>query len=45
MRETGRDAVDAICDLLLAEDLRVNQVDARARTSTGSGRSSATRGR
>ncbi len=26
MRETGRDAVDAICDLLLAEDLRVNQV-------------------
>jgi N-acyl-D-amino-acid deacylase len=26
MRETGRDAVDAICDLLLAEDLRVAQV-------------------
>ncbi len=26
MRETGRDAVDAICDLLLTEDLRVNQV-------------------
>jgi N-acyl-D-amino-acid deacylase len=26
MRETGRDAVDATCDLLLAEDLRVNQV-------------------
>ena len=26
MRETGRDAVDAICDLLLAEDLGVNQV-------------------
>jgi N-acyl-D-amino-acid deacylase len=26
MRATGRDAVDAICDLLLAEDLRVNQV-------------------
>jgi N-acyl-D-amino-acid deacylase len=26
MRETDRDAVDAICDLLLAEDLRVNQV-------------------
>ena len=26
MRDTGRDAVDAICDLLLAEDLRVNQV-------------------
>jgi N-acyl-D-amino-acid deacylase len=26
MRGTGRDAVDAICDLLLAEDLRVNQV-------------------
>ena len=25
-RETGRDAVDVICDLLLAEDLRVNQV-------------------
>ena len=26
MRDSGRDAVDAICDLLLAEDLRVNQV-------------------
>jgi N-acyl-D-amino-acid deacylase len=26
MRATGRDAVDTICDLLLAEDLRVNQV-------------------
>jgi N-acyl-D-amino-acid deacylase len=26
MRATGRDAVDAICDLLLAEDLRTNQV-------------------
>ncbi|MBA2487970.1 MAG: D-aminoacylase [Chloroflexi bacterium] len=26
MRQTGLDAVDAICDLLLAEDLRVNQV-------------------
>jgi N-acyl-D-amino-acid deacylase len=26
MRATGRDAVDAICDLLLAEDLRVNEV-------------------
>lgn len=26
MRATGTDAVDAICDLLLAEDLRVNQV-------------------
>ncbi len=26
MRETGRDAVDAVCDLLLAENLRVNQV-------------------
>jgi N-acyl-D-amino-acid deacylase len=26
MHETGRDAVDAICDLLLAEDLRVAQV-------------------
>jgi N-acyl-D-amino-acid deacylase len=26
MRDTGRDAVDTICDLLLAEDLRVNQV-------------------
>jgi N-acyl-D-amino-acid deacylase len=26
MRETGKDAVDAICDLLLAEDLRVAQV-------------------
>jgi N-acyl-D-amino-acid deacylase len=26
MDETGRDAVDAICDLLLAEDLGVNQV-------------------
>ena len=26
MEETGQDAVDAICDLLLAEDLGVNQV-------------------
>jgi N-acyl-D-amino-acid deacylase len=26
MADTGKDAVDAICDLLLAEDLRVNQV-------------------
>jgi N-acyl-D-amino-acid deacylase len=26
MDETGRDAVDAICDLLLAEDLGINQV-------------------
>jgi N-acyl-D-amino-acid deacylase len=26
MQETGRDAVDVICDLLLAEDLGVNQV-------------------
>ena len=26
MAETGHDAVDAICDLLLAEDLGVNQV-------------------
>jgi N-acyl-D-amino-acid deacylase len=26
MAETGSDAVDAICDLLLTEDLRVNQV-------------------
>jgi N-acyl-D-amino-acid deacylase len=26
MRDTGRDPVDTICDLLLAEDLRVNQV-------------------
>jgi N-acyl-D-amino-acid deacylase len=26
MEETGHDAVDAICDLLLAEDLRVTQV-------------------
>lgn len=26
MEATGRDAVDAICDLLLTEDLRVNQV-------------------
>ena len=26
MRETGKDAVDVICDLLLAEDLGVNQV-------------------
>jgi len=26
MRETGHDAVDVICDLLLAEDLGVNQV-------------------
>jgi len=28
MDETGRDAVDVICDLLLAEDLGVNQVTA-----------------
>ncbi|MGH2466744.1 MAG: N-acyl-D-amino-acid deacylase family protein [Candidatus Limnocylindrales bacterium] len=26
MAETGRDAVDTVCDLLLAEDLRVNEV-------------------
>ncbi len=26
MRATGRDAVDAICDLLIEEDLRINQV-------------------
>ena len=26
MEETGRDAVDAICDLLIAEDLGINQV-------------------
>jgi N-acyl-D-amino-acid deacylase len=26
IRDTGRDPIDAICDLLLAEDLRVNQV-------------------
>ena len=26
MAETGRDAVDAVCDLLLEEDLRVNEV-------------------
>ena len=26
MSETGRDAVDVVCDLLLAEDLRINQV-------------------
>jgi len=26
MRETGRDAIDVICDLLLSEDLRINQV-------------------
>jgi N-acyl-D-amino-acid deacylase len=26
MRETGRDAIDTICDLLLAENLRLNQV-------------------
>ena len=30
MRDTGRDAVDAICDLLLAEDLRVEPGHARA---------------
>ena len=45
MNERGVDAVDAMCDLLLAEDLRVNQVtsgpwhddDAATSSSTRSG--------
>jgi N-acyl-D-amino-acid deacylase len=34
MRDWGRDAVDVICDLLLAEDLGVNQVTGGPRTET-----------
>jgi N-acyl-D-amino-acid deacylase len=34
MAETGRDAVDVICDLLLAEDLGVNQVTSGPWTET-----------
>ncbi|HET8786853.1 MAG TPA: D-aminoacylase [Candidatus Limnocylindrales bacterium] len=34
MHERGVDAVDAICDLLLAEDLRVNQVTSGPSTET-----------
>ncbi len=34
MAERGVDAVDAICDLLLAEDLRVNQVTSGPATAT-----------
>lgn len=34
MNERGQDAVDAICDLLLAEDLRVNQVTSGPSTET-----------
>ncbi|HYI21726.1 MAG TPA: D-aminoacylase [Candidatus Limnocylindrales bacterium] len=34
MRERGVDAVDAMCDLLLAEDLRVNQVTSGPWTET-----------
>jgi N-acyl-D-amino-acid deacylase len=34
MNERGVDAVDAICDLLLAEDLRVNQVTSGPSTET-----------
>ena len=34
MAETGRDAVDAMCDLLLGEDLRVNQVTSGPWTET-----------
>ena len=39
---TGLDPVDGICELLLSEDLRVNQVDARDRIGPGSRRSSST---
>ena len=34
MAETGRDALDVICDLLLAEDLGVNQVTSGPATAT-----------
>ena len=34
MRETGRDAIDTICDLLLAENLRINQVTSGPWTKT-----------
>jgi N-acyl-D-amino-acid deacylase len=34
MQETGHDAVDVICDLLLAEDLGVNQVTSGPRSET-----------
>ena len=34
MRETGEDAVDAICDMLIAEDLRPNQVTSGPRTES-----------
>lgn len=34
MEETGRDALDTICDLLLAEDLRVTQVTSGPSTET-----------
>jgi N-acyl-D-amino-acid deacylase len=34
MAETGHDAVDVICDLLLAEDLRLNQVTSGPWTET-----------
>jgi N-acyl-D-amino-acid deacylase len=34
MAETGRDAVDVICDLLLAEDLGINQVTSGPWTET-----------
>ena len=33
-RETGEDVVDAICDMLIAEDLRPNQVTSGPRTET-----------
>ena len=42
-RETGRDAVDAICDLLLAEDLRRQPGHARAAPAGDPRRSSPTR--
>ena len=45
MRATGRDAVDAICDLLLAEDLRTNQVTPGPAPRRDRGRSSSTRRR
>ena len=34
VRETGQDAVDAICDMLIAEDLRPNQVTSGPLTET-----------
>ena len=45
MRETGRDPVDTICDLLLAEDLRREPGHARAAHRRASAGSSSTRAR